>query len=84
MIELTSDSKYTDEEFDKHDRKMSTLIDEVKDSLESAENKANLIIDKHAYPTSYIWRDIANLALKLADEEDWFDRYFDRNSDYHD
>lgn len=84
MNEMTSTSKYTKEEFDEHESTVKRLTIEINDCIENAENKGNFILDNRVYSKSYRWRIVAKIALKLADEADWFDRYFDRNSDYHD
>lgn len=84
MIEMTSKSEYSENEFYEHESTIEMLKKEIKADLENAKNEGNLIIDTVAYPTSYVWRNIAKLALRMADEEDWFDRYFDRSSEYHD
>lgn len=83
MIDVCSTSQYSEDEFYKHENTVEELKKEIKANLENAENEGNFILDNRAYPTSYVWRDIAQLALRMADEEDWFDRYFDKNSDYH-
>ena len=84
MIEMSSNGEYSENEFFEHESTVEKLKKEIKADLEKAKNEGNLIMDTVAYPTSYVWRNIAKLALKVADKEDWFDRYFDRNSDYHD
>ena len=38
-----------------------------------------MLIDGVQYPTSYLWREVATTALKLANYADWFDRYDEKN-----
>lgn len=65
-------------EFDKRDKKMTQDIETLKMLIESAENESTEIIDGVTYPTSHIWREIAQLALDLADQQEWFERYEDK------
>lgn len=80
MNEMTSTSKYTEEEFYEHESTVHALENEISASIEDAKNKGNFILDNRVYTASYTWRVVAKLALRMADEEDWFDRYFDKNS----
>lgn len=68
------------EEFEKHDKKMTALIEELKVTLESAENEGVEVIDGTTYPTSHLWRSVAELALELANKQEWFDRDYDREN----
>ena len=63
-------------EFDKRDKKMTQDIETLKMLIESAENESTEI------PTSHIWREIAKNALDLADQQEWFERYEDKNCNY--
>ena len=67
-------------EFDKRDKKMTQDIETLKMLIESAENESTEIIDGVTYPTSYIWREIAKNALDLADQQEWFERYEDKEN----
>lgn len=69
-------------EFDKRDKKMTQDIETLKMLIESAENESTEIIDGVTYPTSHIWREIAKIALDLADQQEWFERYDDKNCNY--
>ena len=65
-------------EFDKRDKKMTQDIETLKMLIESAENESTEIIDGVTYPTSYIWREIAKIALDLANQQEWFESYEDQ------
>ncbi|WP_308556775.1 hypothetical protein [uncultured Lactobacillus sp.] len=61
-------------EFNRNDKEMTKTIKELKETIECAENEGVDIVDGVTYPTSYLWRNAAELALKLANIQDWFDR----------
>ena len=65
-------------EFDKRDKKMSRDIRTLKELVECAENQGTEIINGVTYPASHTWREIAQLALDLADQQEWFERYEDK------
>ena len=44
-----------------------------------SENESSNLIDGVSYPVSTTWREIAQIALDLADGADWFDRYYKMN-----
>ena len=67
-------------EFDKRDKKMTQDIESLKTLIEGAENESTEIIDGVTYPTSHIWREIAKNALDLADQQEWFERYEDKEN----
>ncbi|OXC25249.1 MULTISPECIES: hypothetical protein [Lactobacillus] len=67
-------------EFDKRDKKMTQDIETLKMLIESAENESTEIIDGVTYPASHIWREIAKNALDLADQQEWFERYEDKEN----
>ena len=66
-------------EFDKRDKKMTQDIKTLKMLIESAENESTEIINGVTYSSSHTWREIAQLALNLADQREWFERYEDKN-----
>lgn len=67
-------------EFDERDKKMAKDIKKLKMFIEDAENESTDIVDGVAYPASHIWREIAQLALDLADQQEWFERYEDKEN----
>lgn len=69
-------------EFDKRDEKMTQDIKNLKMFIEDAENEGTDTVDGVTYPASHIWREIAQLALDLADQQEWFERYEDKNCGY--
>lgn len=71
--------KYTEIEFNKQDATYIRQIDTLKKLVECAENESNNLIDGISYPVSTTWREIAQIALDLADGADWFDRYYKMN-----
>ena len=70
-----SPSPQIEQEFDKRDKKMSHDIDELKKAVDVAESQGVETIDGVTYDASHIWRDVAQMALDLADQQEWFDRY---------
>ena len=69
-------------DFDKRDKKMTQDIETLKMLIESAENESTEIINGVTYSASHTWREIAQLALNLADQQEWFERYEDKNCNY--
>ena len=76
--------KYTEEEFAKQDAYCAEQIKGLKEAVELAENESNLAIDGVPYPVSAQWREIAQIALDLADKADWLDRYYYYNDEIKD
>ena len=73
-------SDYTENEWNKKDEEYEKLLDDLKDLVADAENQSLMFIDGVQYPTSYLWREVATTALKLANYADWFDRYDQKNN----
>lgn len=76
--------KYTEEEFEKQDAYCTEQIKRLREAVDLAENESNLTIDGVPYPVSAQWREIAQIALDLADTADWFDRYYYYNDEIKD
>lgn len=68
-------SKKEEQEFAKRDSQMSKDIDTIKALVDNAENQGWETIDGIDYGVAHTWREIAQLALDLADQQEWFDRY---------
>lgn len=68
--------KYTEEEFEKQDAYCTEQIKRLREAVDLAESESNLTIDGVPYPVSAQWREIAQIALDLADKADWFDRFY--------
>lgn len=66
------------QEFEKYDKKMTQDISTLKRLVECAENEAPTIVDGITYPASHGWYEVAQLALDLADQQEWFERYEDK------
>ena len=66
------------QEFEKYDKKMTQDISTLKRLVECAENEAPTIVDGITYPASHGWYEVAQLALDLADRQEWFERYEDK------
>ena len=47
----------------------------LKKAVDVAESQGVETIDGVTYDASHIWRDVAQMALDLADQQEWFDRY---------
>ena len=60
---------------------MSKDIDTLKALVDNAESQGWTTIDGVTYGASYTWREIAQLALDLADQQEWFDRYENKYED---
>lgn len=65
-------------EFDKHDKKMSNDISNLKKLVECGENQSCTVIDGVSYSASHTWYEVAQIALSLAEQQEWFDRYEDK------
>ena len=65
-------------EFDKHDKKMSNDISNLKKLVECGENQSCSVIDGVSYGASHTWYEVAQIALSLAEQQEWFDRYEDK------
>lgn len=72
--------KYTKEEFDKHDKKMMNDVAELEQLVEWAQqdNTAFTEVDGVKYGSAHLWREVAEKALDLANQQEWFDRYEDK------
>ena len=68
-------------EFAKRDNRMSKDIDTLKALVDNAESQGWTTIDGVTYGASYTWREIAQLALDLADQQEWYDRYENKYED---
>lgn len=66
------------QEFTKRDNRMSKDIDTLKALVDNAENQGWTTIEGVTYGASLAWREVAQLALDLADQQEWFDRYADK------
>lgn len=66
-------------EFDKHDKKMMNNVAELEQLVEWAQqdNTAFTEIDGVKYGSAHLWREVAEKALDLANQQEWFDRYED-------
>lgn len=67
-----------DEEFDKRDKKMSKDIAEIRKFIDAAEDLEIEVVDGVEYPTAHIWKSVAEKALDLSNQQEWFDNYFDK------
>ena len=67
-----------EQEYDKRDAQMSEDISTLKALIENAENGGWETIDGVNYGASHTWREIAQMALDLADQQEWFNRYEDK------
>lgn len=73
--------KYTEQEFAKKDAHCSEQIKRLKEMVELAESESNLTVDGVPEPVSTQWREVAEIALDLANNADWFDRYYYYNDE---
>lgn len=69
-------------EFDERDKKMNEDIETLKLLIVNAELEGTEVIDGVTYPVSRTWRKVAQLALDLADQQEWFEHYEDKNYSY--
>ncbi|MGQ5709469.1 hypothetical protein [Lactobacillus sp. PSON] len=67
-------------EFEENDKKMTNNIEELKQLIETAENDGFTVIDGKEYGSAHIWREVAEIALELANEQEWFDRDYEREN----
>lgn len=58
----------------KREQKIENSIEELKNLEESAESQTDIVINGTSYPASHTWREIAKLALNIADQQEWFER----------
>ena len=65
-------------EYDKRDKQMSRNISNLKKLVECGENQSCSVIDGVSYGTSHTWYEVAQIALSLAEQQEWFDRYEDK------
>lgn len=72
--------KYTKKEFDKHDKKMMNNVAELEQLVEWAQQDNNSFteVDGVKYGSAHLWREVAEKALDLANQQEWFDRYEDK------
>lgn len=68
-------SEKEEQEFSKRDNQMAKDIDTLKALVDNAENQGWETIDGVTYGASHTWREVAQLALDLADQQEWFNRY---------
>ena len=68
-------SEKEEQEFSKRDNQMAKDIDTLKALVDNAENQGWETIDGINYGASHTWREVAQLALDLADQQEWFNRY---------
>ncbi|MCM1514674.1 MAG: hypothetical protein NC090_06760 [Anaeroplasma bactoclasticum] len=79
VVKLTPSETDQDKlEFEKNDKKMSDTIDDLKGLVECAEGQGTTSIDGKTYDTAHVWREVAEIALDLANQQEWFDRYEDK------
>ena len=65
-------------EYDKRDKQMSRDISNLKKLVECGESQTCTIIDGVSYGASHTWYEVAQIALDLAEQQEWFDRYEDK------
>lgn len=69
---------YNSDEYYKHYNLLKKLKEEIEVKYQDTKIEN---VDKVTYQTPYIWRNIAKLALQIANEQYWFDQYFKENND---
>ena len=62
-------------QYEKRDHRMTKDINTLKALVDNAENQGWETIDGVNYGASHTWREVAQLALDLADQQEWFNRY---------
>ena len=70
-----SPSPQIEQEYNKRADQLDKDISTVKALIENAESQGWETIDGVTYGASHTWREVAQLALDLADQQEWFDRY---------
>lgn len=73
-----SPSPKVEQEYNKRANQIDKDISTVKALVENAENEGYETIDGVTYGASHTWREIAQMALDLADQQEWFERYEDK------
>lgn len=73
-----SPSPKVEQEYNKRANQIDKDISTVKALVENAENEGWETIDGVTYGASHTWREIAQMALDLADQQEWFERYEDK------
>lgn len=73
-----SPSPKVEQEYNKRANQIDKAISTVKALVENAENEGWETIDGVTYGASHTWREIAQMALDLADQQEWFERYEDK------
>ena len=73
----------TQKEVRQHKEHIKLTIEQLEFYLDRAKNKNNVDEDVFMQPISYEWRKVAELALDLANECDFFDRYEDIHKELH-
>ena len=73
-----SPSPQIEQEYNKRADQLDKDISTVKALIENAENEGWETIDGVTYGVSHTWREIAQMALDLADQQEWFERYEDK------
>lgn len=69
---------YNSDEYCKHYNLLKKLKEEIEVKYQDTKIEN---VDKVTYQSPYIWRNIAKLALQIANEQYWFDQYFKENND---
>ena len=73
-----SPSPKVEQEYNKRANQIDKDISTVKALVENAENEGWETIDGVTYGASHTWREIAQMALDLADQQEWIERYEDK------
>ena len=73
----------TQKEVRHHKEHIKDTIEHLEFYLDCAKNKNNVDEDGFIQPISYEWRKVAELALDLANESDFFDRYEEIHKELH-
>lgn len=71
-------SPQIEQEYNKRADQLDKDISTVKALIENAENEGYETIDGVMYGASHTWREIAQMALDLADQQEWIERYEDK------
>ena len=73
-----SPSPQIEQEYNKRADQLDKDISTVKALIENAENEGYETIDGVMYGASHTWLEIAQMALDLADQQEWIERYEDK------
>ncbi|WP_242368888.1 hypothetical protein [Lactobacillus intestinalis] len=71
-------SPEVEQEFEKREKHMASSIKDLKALVENAEIEDVEIIDGVIYSPSHTWVEIARMALDLAEQQEWLERYEDK------